>query len=135
MARSTYLLPHTIGKRRVIAFQWCMALLWHIFLAIITFASICDNFTCLSYKRNWEALISTESSIFTALWLFNYFFLFFEYEPAVTSLIWSSLDQLGAALWSFHTNKFDAAKAVTAGFSGNGSRILRSQLSIVLQQV
>ena len=47
------------------------------------------------------------------------------------SLFWSTQDQLGAALWSFHTNQFDAAKAVTAGFSGNGSRIVRSQLSIV----
>ena len=48
-------------------------------------------------------------------------------KPAVTSLISSSSDQLSSALWFFHVNQFDAAKAVTARSDGTGSRIVRSQ--------
>ena len=35
----------------------------------------------------------------------------------VTSLIWSSSNQLGAALWPFQAKQFGAAKAVTADMS------------------
>ena len=89
------------------------------------------HITCLSCKSCWESLISTEWRIFGALWLFCSFFCERLIKTAVTSFICSSSDQLGAALWSFHTNQFDAAKAITAGFDGNGSRILRSQFSLV----
>ena len=45
----------------------------------------------------------------------------------MTSFISSSPDQLSAALWSFHENHFDAAKAATACIAGIGYGLLRSQ--------
>ena len=42
LTRSTYFMPYTIGKRRVIAFQRCAAIWWRIFFHIMHLALIGD---------------------------------------------------------------------------------------------
>ena len=89
--------------------------------------------TCLSCKSKWEASFLTQMMHFRRPLTVSLFFVCFcvcLIKPAVTSFIWSSSDQLCAALWSFHAKQFGAAKLSAACFNGKGSRIVRTQFSV-----